>query len=66
MINKAVELKELSELIKRLEQKEAMIAEIISFAYMAKCGVDGINISKSTECSMDGTVRKVLRVEVSE
>lgn len=52
--------------IKSMERKEAMIAEVISFAYMAKCGVDGINISKSTERSMDGKVKKVFRIEVAE
>lgn len=63
MIDKTIEL---MELIKSVEQKEAMIAEVISFAYMAKCGVEGINISKSTERSMDGKTKEVFRIEVSE
>lgn len=63
MIDKTAEL---IEAIKKMEQKEAMIAEVISFTYMAKCGVEGINISKSTERSMDGTAKEVYRIEVSE
>lgn len=52
--------------IKSMRLKEALVAEVISFAYMAKCGVKGINISKSKEVSMDGTSKKVFRIEVTE
>lgn len=57
---------QLTNMIKKLNFKNKIIAEVIILAFMAKSGNDDIHISRAREQSLDGTGKLVYRIEVPE